>query len=90
MDLFEDAREDIEHLPEPEVRVQHTPPNSPVRQPEIPVEPQNPAPIENQGLHNQDNVPPNRRAPARNQSRSRSRSPPYNPHQKSKYTVICY
>ena len=88
--IFDDARDDIEDVLQPELPVERTPPNSPAHQPEQPVQPENPAPIHDQALDNQQDARPNRHAPRRNRSRSRSQSPRHNPHENSKYTVICY
>ena len=90
MDIFDDARDEIQDVVEPELREQRTPRNSPAHQSEEPDEVENPPPIQDQPVDNEQDARRNRRAPGRNRSRSRSRSPRDNPHENSKYTVICY
>ena len=88
MDIFNDVRDDLEDAVAPELGVHPIPPNSPVRQPEQPVQGQNPPAVHDQAVHDQQDARPNRRAPRQN--RSRSLSPRHNPHENSKYIAICY
>lgn len=80
MDIFDDARDDIEVLEEPEHPVEENPHNSPPHAPEQPVEPQIAPVIQDQPVNNDQQGRQNRRRPERNRSRSRSRSPRENPH----------
>ena len=90
MDIFDDARDDVDDVVEAEDPVEQSPRNSPPHQAEEAVEAQNAPAIQDQPVDNQQHPLRNRREPQRNRSRSRSRSPGHNPHQNSKYTVMWY
>lgn len=89
MDIFDDARDEIEVLEEPQHPVEENPHNSPAHRAEQPVEAEIAPVIQDQPVNNEQQGRQNRRRPERNRSRSRSRSPRQNPHRNSKYTVIC-
>ena len=88
MDIFDDARDDVDDPVEPEHRVDQIGGNSPVHQPQEALQAQNAAPIDDEPVHNEQHARQNRCDPQRNRSRSRSRSPAHNPHENSKYSVM--
>ena len=86
MDIFDDARDDVDDAVEAEHPVEQIAGNSPLHQPQEALEAQNAPPIQDQPVHNEQHPRQNKREPQRNRSRSRSRSPAHNPHENSKYS----
>ena len=64
MDIFNDARDDLEDAVEPELGVQPVPA---MRQPEQPVQGQNPLAVHDQAVHDQHDARPKRGARRQNQ-----------------------
>ena len=82
MEIFRDARDDLEGLDDP-IPLEPSPPASPVRQGQEAVPPEEVA-----AVPNRDVAPPNRPTRRENRSRSRSTSPRQNPHENSKYILV--